>query len=153
LTFVTPWGLIGLIAVPLIIILYIMKQKREKVIVSSHVLWQKVLRDMQAATPWQKLRKNLLMFLQLLCAVLIVLALAGMALESGTHTSQPVIIAIDSSLSMSSTDVKPTRLDAAKKDAQKYAAELPPGTPVTVVSLSREPECFLYDLRAFSSCF
>jgi Ca-activated chloride channel family protein len=110
LTFVTPWGLIGLIAVPLIIILYIMKQKREKVIVSSHVLWQKVLRDMQAATPWQKLRKNLLMFLQLLCAVLIVLALAGMALESGTHTSQPVIIAIDSSLSMSSTDVKPTDL-------------------------------------------
>lgn len=145
MTFVTPWGLIGLIAVPLIIILYIMKQKREKVIVSSHVLWQKVLRDMQAATPWQKLRKNLLMFLQLLCAVLIVLALAGMALESGTHTSQPVIIAIDSSLSMSSTDVKPTRLDAAKKDAQKYAAELPPGTPVTVVSLRREPDVLLYE--------
>ena len=86
MTFVTPWGLIGLIAVPLIIILYIMKQKREKVIVSSHVLWQKVLRDMQAATPWQKLRKPL-MFLQLLCAVLIVLALAGMALESEPHVA------------------------------------------------------------------
>jgi len=144
LTFVTPLGLIGLIAVPLIIILYIMKQKREKVVVSSHILWQKVLRDMQAATPWQKLRKNLLMFLQLLCAVLIVLAMSGFALKSGVHTSQPVIIAVDSSLSMSSTDVKPTRLDAAKKDAQKFVDELPPGTPVTVVNLNREPDVLLY---------
>lgn len=140
----TPFGLIGLIAVPLIIILYIMKQKREKVVVSSHMLWQKVLHDMQAATPWQKLRKNLLLFLQLLCAVLVVLALSGFALKSGVHTSQPVIIAIDSSLSMLSTDVKPTRLDAAKKDAQKYAGELPPGTPVTIVNLNREPDVLLY---------
>jgi len=144
LTFATPFGLIGLTAVPLIIILYIMKQKREKVVVSSHILWQKVLRDMQAATPWQKLRKNLLLFLQLLCAILIVLALSGFALKSGVHTSQPVVIAIDSSLSMSSTDVKPTRLDAAKKDAQKYVGELPPGTPVTVVNLNREPDVLLY---------
>ncbi len=144
MTFVTPLGLIGLIAVPLIIILYIMKQKREKFVVSSHILWQEVLRDMQAATPWQKLRKNLLLFLQLLCAVLIVLALSGFALKSGGHTSQPVIIVIDSSLSMSSTDIKPTRLDAAKKDAQKYAGELPQRTTVTVVNLNREPEVLLY---------
>ncbi|HEY8499274.1 MAG TPA: BatA and WFA domain-containing protein, partial [Clostridia bacterium] len=144
MTLVTPLGLVGLIAVPLIIILYIMKQKREKVVVSSHILWQKVLHDMQAATPWQKLRKNLLMFLQILCAVLVAAALSGLALKSGANTSQPVIIAVDSSLSMSSTDIKPTRLDAAKKDAQKYAGDLPPGTPVTVVNLNREPDVLLY---------
>jgi len=144
LTLVTPLGLVGLIAVPLIIILYIMKQKREKVVVSSHILWQKVLHDMQAATPWQKLRKNLLMFLQILCAVLVAAALSGLALKSGANMSQPVIIAVDSSLSMSSTDIKPTRLDAAKKDAQKYAGDLPPGTPVTVVNLNREPDVLLY---------
>ncbi len=142
--FLSPWGLLGLIAVPTILLLYILKQKREKLAVSSLILWRQVLLDMQARTPWQKLRKNLLMFLQLLAALLIVLALAGMALQLGARPQESVILVVDSSLSMSSADIQPTRLDAAKKDAVRYINELSKDSLVTVVSIGREAGVLLY---------
>ncbi len=142
--FLSPWGLLGLISLPLIILLYILKQKREKVTVSSLILWSRVLEDMKAKTPWQKLRKNLLLFLQLLSALLIVLALAGFAITSGTGSDRSVILVIDCSLSMSSSDIRPTRLEAAKKDAVKYITELPRDSRVTVVRAGTEPEVLLY---------
>jgi hypothetical protein len=142
--FLSPWGLLGLIAIPLILLLYILKQKREKLTVSSLVLWQQVLRDMQARTPWQKLRKNLLMFLQLLAALLLVLALAGLALQFFHGDRESVILVIDTSLSMSSTDIQPTRLNAAKKDALQYVKELPNNSRITVVTIAREADVLLY---------
>lgn len=142
--FLLPWGLLGLVAIPLILLLYILKQKREKLTVSSLVLWQQVLRDMQARTPWQRLRKNLLMFLQLLTALLLVLALAGLALQFFKGDKEAVVLVIDTSLSMSSTDVQPTRLEAAKKDALQYVKELPKDSRITIVTIGREADVLLY---------
>jgi len=144
LSFATPYGLIGLLAIPLIILLYILKQKREKVTVSSLILWSKVLSDMQASTPWQKLQKNLLLFLQVTAAILIVLALAGFSLQFQPNASSAVIVVIDNSLSMASTDIKPTRLDAAKKDAIKFIDDLHENSRVTVVSIGREANVLIY---------
>lgn len=140
----SPWGMLGLVSVPLILLLYILKQKREKVAVSSLLLWKQVLADMQAKTPWQKLRKNLLLFLQILTALLIVLALSGLAAKSSNHAGESFIIAVDASLSMSSTDVKPTRIEAAKEEALQYCDALPKDSRVTVVRLGQEAEVLLY---------
>lgn len=144
MTFLLPWGLIGLIAIPLILLFYILKQKRERHTVSSLVLWQQVVRDMQARTPWQKLRKNLLMFLQILAALCIVMALAGLAVKLVKGNRESVIIVLDTSLSMSSTDTRPTRLDAAKGDALQYIDELQGESRITVVTLGREADVLLY---------
>lgn len=144
MSFETPIGFIGLLAIPIIILLYILKQKREEVTVSSLVLWSRVLEDMQAQTPWQKLRKNLLMFLQILAAILIVLALTGFSVNTGNISNQPMILVMDYSLSMASTDIKPTRLSAAKKDAIKYVDNLSSNTPVTVISVARQANVLLY---------
>ena len=144
MTFLLPWGLLGLVAIPLILLLYILKQKREKLPVSSLVLWQQVLRDMQTRTPWQKLRNNLLMFLQILAALLITLALAGLALQLFKGEKESVILVLDTSLSMSATDTQPTRLEAAKKDALQYVKDLPNESRTTVVTIGREANVLLY---------
>ena len=60
-----------------ILILYMLKLRREEQVVSSTMLWQQVLRDQQANAPWQRLRRNLLLLLQLLLLFLLVMALAG----------------------------------------------------------------------------
>ena len=56
------------------ILLYILKLRREPQVISSILLWSKVLREMQANTPFQKLRNNLLMLLQILMVILIAFA-------------------------------------------------------------------------------
>lgn len=145
MTFLTPYGFIGLLVVPLIILLYILKQKRENVTVSSLILWSRIVSDMQARTPWQKLQKNLLLFLQIAAALLIVLALTGFSVLHQSDTVESVIIVIDHSLSMASSDIEPTRLVATKRDAAEYADSLPGNSRITVVSIGREAHVLIYD--------
>ena len=44
--------------------------------VGVEAVWQKLLRDREANAPWQKLRRNLLLILQLLILAALVFALA-----------------------------------------------------------------------------
>ena len=43
-----PWGLLALVTVPLIVILYILKQKYKEVPISSLYLWKRVLENTKA---------------------------------------------------------------------------------------------------------
>jgi len=62
--------------VPPLILLYFLKIKRKPVLVPSIMLWQRSIHDLQANAPFQRLRRNLLLFLQLLVLLLIVVAVA-----------------------------------------------------------------------------
>lgn len=76
MSFLTPLALIALaLAIP-ILLMYMLRLRRREVVVSSTFLWRQIVRDQEANTPWQRLRRNLLLFLQLLILLLLVLALA-----------------------------------------------------------------------------
>jgi len=59
-----------------IVAMYILKMRRPTRVVPSTFLWEQALRDVQANAPWQRLRPNLLLLLQLLAVAVLVLALA-----------------------------------------------------------------------------
>jgi len=61
---------------PVVVVFYLLKRKRVVKLVSSTLLWQKFLADAQANTPFQKLRHNWLLVLQLLLLALAVSALS-----------------------------------------------------------------------------
>ena len=76
MNFLTPLALtFAALSIP-IILLYMLKLRRQDVLVSSTLLWQRLLRDREANAPWQRLRRNLLLLLQLLILALLTLALA-----------------------------------------------------------------------------
>ena len=63
MTFLSPIALLfGLLALP-ILLLYMLKLRRREVDVSSTLLWEMLLRDRQANAPWQRLKRNVLLFL------------------------------------------------------------------------------------------
>lgn len=105
-----------LLIVPLLVF-YFLKLKRPRVEISSLILWQSVVNDQRVNSPFQKFRRNILLWLQL--AVLLLLILAAMqpfvrgSVEQAAY--QPVLI--DCSASMAATDpvTGMTRLDLAKR--------------------------------------
>ena len=71
-----PWGwlAVGLVP-PAIFALYFLKLKRQPLEVPSTYLWTKVIEDLHVNSLWQRLRRNLLLALQLLLVGLAILAL------------------------------------------------------------------------------
>ncbi len=132
MTFATPWlaALAAGIAVPTLLILYFLKLRRRDVEVSTTLLWKKAIQDLQANAPFQKLRKNILLLLQMLALVLALLALAQPEFRGSGQGASKHILLIDRSASMSAADGKGedgkpgTRLDEAKRRALEVIESL-----------------------------
>ena len=136
--FFTPWGLLGLLAVPAIILMYLLKQKYKEVKVPSLYLWKKAISASKAQEPWQKLRKNILLFLQIAAALLLAFAL-GSPYIMGRSQVVDYVLALDCSLSMQATDTAPSRFAAAKEDMLRLVEDAAPDTSFSLVLLGEEP--------------
>lgn len=123
--FFSPLSLLWLLLlVPVIIFFYLLKLRRREVVISSVLLWNHLIKDVQANAPFQKLKKNLLLFLQLLIAALCVFALARPAYRSVSLGGNNVVVVLDGSASMQSRDDRGTRFDAARADVRKMVAAM-----------------------------
>ncbi|MBC7834090.1 MAG: VWA domain-containing protein [Phycisphaerales bacterium] len=123
------------IAIPTLIILYFLKLRRRDLEVSSTLLWKKSIQDLQANAPFQKLRRSILLLLQLLALAAALLALGQPEIKADITQGHRRVLLIDRSASMAATDgdaAAPgtTRLDAAKKAA------------IAIVDAMREPNIF-----------
>jgi Ca-activated chloride channel family protein len=138
LSFRSPWGLLALLLIVPVVLLYILKKQHEDRTVSSIMLWQQVLRDLQAARPWQRLRTRLLLLLQILAVLLFALSLARPACfggEGGVH----YIAVLDASARMQATDIRPSRLEYARSALLNLIQGMKARDTMTVVQAGGNP--------------
>ena len=126
------------LAIP-IIIFYMLKLRRQPVQVSSLMLWQQVIQDRQANVPWQRLKRNILLLLQLLILALLVLALARPFFTVQARVQGNVVLLLDASASMQATDVSPTRFAAARETALDLINRLKADDAVTLIAVENPP--------------
>ena len=137
--FAAPLALgLGLLAVPLVL-LYLLKPRREELVVSSTFLWRQALEEVQANAPWQKLRRNLLLLLQLLILALLVLALARPLLRSDVAPGGDLVLVLDTSASMAATDLSPSRFEQAKDRVDEIARNAGLGSRIALVTAGPTP--------------
>ncbi|MFG0257956.1 MAG: VWA domain-containing protein [Phycisphaerales bacterium JB043] len=128
MTWVTPWLAIwtASVVVPLLLILYFLKLKRIEREISTTLLWRKAIEDFQANAPFQRLRRNILLLLQLLVLAMILIALAQPEIDASQPASHQHVLMIDRSASMRATDQNEqgTRLERAKQEAIQFVDNL-----------------------------
>jgi len=135
--FATPLALLGLVFVPLVVAMYLLKLRRDEAVVPSTLLWSRLLADVEANAPWQRLRRSLLLLLQLLLVIVLALLAARPFLERPAGLARDIVLIVDASASMAATDVAPTRLAVAKQAAVDALRDLPSGGKVSVIAAGR----------------
>jgi hypothetical protein len=142
------------IAVPSLVILYFLKLRRRDVEISSTFLWKKAIQDLQANAPFQKLRRNLLLFLQLLVLGAVCIALAQPQIKGQTVSGNKHVILIDRSGSMTALDEpdgrggEQPRLDSAKRQAVAFVESLREGGLLSGKESSDEAMVISFDSAA-----
>ncbi len=131
------WQWVALAAVPpAIVLLYFLKLKRQPVEVPSTYLWSRTIEDLHVNSIWQRLRQSLLLFLQLLLILLAILACLRPGWRGSELSGDRFIFLIDTSASMSATDVAPTRLDESKRRVIQLIDQMESGDVAMVISFS-----------------
>src|SRR5687767_8294778 len=130
------------IGIPALLVLYFLKLRRREMPVSSTILWKKAIQDLQVNAPFQRLRRNLLLFLQLLILCLLLLALAKPVVNVPKSTAGPsTVILVDRSASMAAKNADgKTRLDEAKRRAKELVDSMPRDGTAMVVAFDDSPE-------------
>jgi hypothetical protein len=117
MNFLTPAAFAFAAAIPVVILFYLLKRKRVVKLVSSTLLWQKFLAETQASAPFQKLRHNWLLLLQILLLLFLILALARPYRAGNVAGGRLLVVILDASASMQSTDEEPSRFEKARREA------------------------------------
>jgi len=143
LGFLTPLAFTLAALLPVIVVFYFLKLRRREQIVSSVYLWQTLVRDVAANAPWQRLRFNWLLVLQLLFLTALIVALARPFSWTRAIAGRHLVLIVDTSASMAATDVAPNRLAAAVGQAHRLAADLPADIPVTLIAAGAQAQVLL----------
>lgn len=133
MSFLSPIAALFALALPVVVVFYLLKRKRVVKLVPSTLLWQKFLADTQASAPFQKLRHNWLLLLQLLLLALVVFALMRPFLTGTARETNLRVVILDGSASMQATDEKPSRFEKARAEALKWVDGLRDGEQMMVL--------------------
>lgn len=131
---IAPLALIGLLSLPVIVALYMLRLRRRDVPVGSTFLWQQLVRDVEANAPWQRLRFSWLLLVQLLIAAIVVGAAARPFTATVSDLAANVVLIVDTSASMATRTADEDRMADARARARDVVARLPEGGRVTVVA-------------------
>ena len=134
ISFTHPFYLVFLFAIPVLILLHFFGLKNIKGRALNFANFESIAR-VKGIDLYSK--NILLLFFNILLILLLVFALSGLNIHREIAASEfSFVIAIDSSESMSATDMNPNRISAAKETAIDFVNSLPSGSNVGVISFS-----------------
>ena len=143
LDLLAPKGLLLLLLLAPLVVLYILKVKRQRKRVASTWLWATAQRDLMARSPFKRLIAQIPLILQAIALIALAFALARPATRGREFTGDHVAIVIDASASMSAeapgAGAEPTtRLALAKAAAKDILSALTPGSDALILQAGRE---------------
>ncbi|HUI72763.1 MAG TPA: VWA domain-containing protein [Spirochaetia bacterium] len=138
--FSSPWWLLFLLLLPIVVVLHALTLRWRSVTTSSLVFWNEVLKERRANLRIRRLLTNLLLILQLIAIALIGVALGGpTVIRPATSGSQDVILVLDATAGMQAKEGARTRWDIALERGVALASGLRGGARMAVVLAEKRP--------------
>jgi Ca-activated chloride channel homolog len=133
-TFEWPLALVGLIIVPILVALYLLRERR-RTDYASRLTTPGLLPNLVDASPSWRRHLPLAILLVALTAMVVGVARPH-ANVSVKREEATAILVIDTSLSMGADDMKPTRLEVARREARAFLDRLPSKYRLAIVGFS-----------------
>ncbi len=137
MTLLNPLALAFVALVPLIVLLYLLKLRRQPASVSTLMFWQRVTADNRRRALFQRLRQVLSLLLHLLIFGLLLFALARPELRAfrGTETGLSTVVVLDARARMQSrTSNGETRFAQARRVAESYLRRASSRQPIALLA-------------------
>ncbi len=138
MSFASPWLLLGLLAVPLLVLGYRALQRRPSRYAVRYTNLDVLASVVDTTRSWRRYA-GLALFLLALTALLVGFARPSMN-RFADREEATIVLVIDVSGSMQAEDVEPTRLEAAQKVVRDFLRGLPKRFRVGVVAFSETAE-------------
>ncbi len=120
--------------IPAVVILWFLKLKRQNVEISSTLLWLRVLADKRVNSPFQRLRRSLLLLFQLLVILLLTAALTQPVKRGEQLAGRVHLLLIDTSASMNADAGEGSRLELAKEKCRQRIENMGPEETAVIIA-------------------
>ena len=129
-------GLLGLVAVPIVILIYLIKSKYVPKTVSSTFIWQRSLKYMKRKVPINFIM-SLLLIMQILVCVAATLSL--MDIKTEPNKSNATIVIVDASASMRAKNGDKSRYDVALEKIKAEAEKVDVNSGMAIIIANDDP--------------
>ena len=143
--FFSPWGFLLFITLPAIFAMWFLKLKGQEQTISSNLIWNRIMSSSDRGQPFDKLKKNILLYLQLLAALLAMLAVTNPYVDFLGGKQSSVIFVLDNSGSMSSKYEQSTGFIEAKKQIETSVRNGSTQESYSLVEAGNSPETVVYE--------
>ena len=138
MTFLYPFALLGLIAIPILIIIYIIRNKYKEVTAPTTYIWEVAAKFLKRKNPFSRFEHLLALIIQLMAITILSFALAHPVITL-KEAADNIVFVLDASASMGFHHENETRFDKAKKEIAKKAGEAANGSTFTLILAEKEP--------------
>ena len=133
--FIYPLGLLGLLAIPIVILIYLLRSRYKSKEVSSTFIWKRSLKYVKRRIPLNFIM-SLLLILQILTVIAASVAIARPTIEP--LESEEKIVILDASASMLAKDGDTTRFDNAKAMIEKASEQIGENSRMSLILAGEE---------------
>lgn len=132
MSFYYPLGLLGLLGIPVIVLIYIIKSKYTEQVVPSTYLWELSEKFLKKRKPISKLTGIISLLLQVLAVLFVSVAIAH-PVFTVPDSANDIYFILDGSASMNMTQNGQTRFELAKKRVREIIDDSHDGSAFTLV--------------------
>lgn len=146
MSFLFPLGFLGLLAIPVLVLIYIIKNKYTEQVIASTYLWTLSERFLKRRNPINKITGIISLILQILAVIAISFAIAHPVFTLRAAADDYCFI-VDGSGSMNMENNEVSRLESAKREIRRYISSSADGSAYTLVYTGDYPAVVFEDLQ------